>query len=451
MNRRSLLLLPAAGMAAAQSRPAPDLSALPNFCAHEHWGSIPSIGSVPEGFRADVEAGAAPRRRTGLLDLVLDPYFRGWMTSSGSLTADLARQLETRSGWDAFSLLRPSIAQHRFTGVYQCLRRGLLRLYNHDLSRLDRAAFTRLDDAIAANYSRHLAWYRKAMRAARFSELIRPVHLEFFTRSESAAGAEAELAFTRTVLRIDPLLQLDKPGSSRRAALAAMAGVEPADAKSWREFLARLFERAAAHSAAGIKQLQAYRRGLDFIPRSDSEIRWSGGRTPAETRAFEDWVVHECSKLAHERGWPHQVHTGTHNLAESSPLPLAALARRYPRMKIVMIHCWPFLSEAGWLAKQLPNVYIDTCWQPVLNPEFLRQSLHSWWNYVPVHKMTCSHDSTSVEMAVGSSLFTREILSEVLRERARGSGGAEKEVLQAAADVLHNNAAAIYGAGRRQV
>jgi len=449
MTRRSLLLLSATGLAAPAPPAAPELSPLPNFCAHEHWGSISSIGSVPEGFRADVEAGATPRRRTGLLDLVLDPYLRGWMSSAGSLSAKLAKEVEARSGWDAFALLQPALGQHRFSGVYQCIRRGILHLHEEDLARLDRSSFTRLDDAIAASYSRHLEWYRKTMRRAHFSKLIRPVHPEFFVRRESAASAEAELAFTRTVMRIDPLLEPGKRDSPRRASLAAIAGIDPVDAKSWREFLGRLFDRAARHSALGIKQLQAYRRDLDFIPRQDTEINWSGDLTPAERRVFQDWVVHECCKQANDRGWPHQVHTGTHNLGQSSPLPLAALARRYPRMKIVMIHCWPFLSEAGWLAKQVPNIFIDTCWQPVLNPEFLRQSLNAWWNYVPAHKISCSHDSTSIEMAVGSSLFTREILSAVLGERTRGSGAAAREVLQAAADVLANNAAAIYGVGQR--
>ena len=30
--------------------------------------------------------------------------------------------------------------------------------------------------------------------------------------------------------------------------------------------------------------------------------------------AFQDWIMHECCKQAHDRGWPHQVHVGTHNL-----------------------------------------------------------------------------------------------------------------------------------------
>ena len=49
---------------------------MPNFCSHEHWGSIDAIGSAPQqnGFRADVVAGATPQRIVSVWDLLLDPY-----------------------------------------------------------------------------------------------------------------------------------------------------------------------------------------------------------------------------------------------------------------------------------------------------------------------------------------------------------------------------------------
>ncbi len=65
-----------------------------------------------------------------------------------------------------------------------------------------------------------------------------------------------------------------------------------------------------------------------------------------------------------------------------------------------MIHCWPFLEEAGTLARQNPNFYIDTCSQPILNPAFFRTAIAQWWKYVPSGKITCGHDATTVEMAV---------------------------------------------------
>jgi predicted TIM-barrel fold metal-dependent hydrolase len=452
MKRRTFLFTAAC---AATPPTTLEFSKLPNFCSHEHWGSIDSIGTVPEGFRADMEPGARPTRRTGFMDLLLEPYFRGWLADGGTeLTALSARgrafrDLMRESAWEAFTLLRPALERHRFTGVYQCTRRGILRLYGTDLDRLDQRGAAALDSAVASRYANPFPWYRTAMRQAHFSELTRIVHPEFYTAEANPETAAEEKAFTHTMMRIDPFLDIVDANSPRRSALANIAGVEPADAATWRAFLRAIFNRAAAHGALGIKQLQAYQRSLEYLPRADSEVRWSGKRTPAETTAFQDWVMHECCKLAEERGWPHQVHVGTNNLTQSSPLPLGPLAQRYRGMKLVLIHCWPFLREAGWLAKFHSNVYIDTCWQPVLDPSFFREAISTWWNYVPLHKITCGHDSTTVEMACGSALFTREILAEVLGERRLNMGADLSTLRQAAVDLLHNNAVTVYGIGRR--
>jgi hypothetical protein len=249
-------------------------------------------------------------------------------------------------------------------------------------------------------------------------------------------------------MRIDPLVGLWAKESPRRDGLAKITGVDPSDARSWREFIAKLFDLAAAHRGIGIKQLQAYTRSLEFLPRKDSEVVWRGDLSPAQVRVFQDWVVHECCKQAHDRGWVHQIHVGTNNITECNPMPLALLAKPYSRMNIVMLHCWPFLKEAGWLAKFYPNIYINTCWQPVLNPEFLAEALTGWLNYVPIYKITCDHDSTSVEMAVGSSLFTREIIAEVLIERTRHLGMNIRDLKSAALDMLHNNAVPLYRIGK---
>ena len=95
------------------------------------------------------------------------------------------------------------------------------------------------------------------------------------------------------------------------------------------------------------------------------------------------------------------------------------------------------------------NIYIDTCWQPILNPQFFRTAMSQWWNYVPSNKIICGHDATTVEMAVGSSLFTREILSDVVQEQRRTLNIAESELIRAAKNMLHGNAAGIYGNGSK--
>lgn len=429
-----------------------DLSAIPNFCSHEHWGSIASIGTFPGGFRADIVRGATPTRRTGLFDILLDPYFKGFLARSGVFPDALAKKavaedfhsLAAQSPAKALELLRPGIERQKFTGTYQTIRRGLLRLYGVDIAGYRPAEIARLDAAIGENYSHMFDWYQKAMKEAHFTELIRIVHPEYYVREESPQSAREEASFTHTLMRIDPLLELWKRESPRRDGLARIAGVDPTDASSWRDFIGKLFELAAAHRARGIKQLQAYTRSLEYLPRRDSEVVWRGDLSPAQVRIFQDWVMHECCRNANERGWVHQIHVGTNNITESSPMPLVLLAKPYKRMNIVMLHCWPFLKEAGWLAKFYPNIYIDTCWQPVLNPAFYLQAMTEWLNYVPLHKITCDHDSTSVEMAVGSSLFTREIMARVLVERTHHMGMSTRDLKDAALAMLHNNAVPLY-------
>ncbi|HAK95863.1 MAG TPA: hypothetical protein DCM87_12935 [Planctomycetes bacterium] len=434
-----------------------DLSDLPCFCAHEHWGSIASVGQFFDGFRADAEAGALPARRTTVFDILLDPYFGGWLAQSGVGVDRLAKAageesfeaLLRKDPAKAFDVLKPALAPHVLGGAFQCIRGGILALYGVDLLAASGEAIASLNDAIGRNYEQLFAWYRRAMERMRFSHLIRPVHPEFFMPPKNAGTAGEELAFTDTVLRIDPLLALWPKECPRRDALAAFAGVEPRDAGSWREFLTRLFDKLAAARLRGIKQLQAYSRDLDFQPRRDSDVVFRGDLTAAQVRVFQDWVANECCAQAHERNWPHQIHVGTHNLPHSSPLPLAGLARRYGRMKIVQLHCWPFLDEAGSLAKQFANVFIDTCWQPVLNPEFLRKSCRAWLGYVPAHKIMCSQDATSVEMAAGSSRIARAVLAEELARAGTALGVGAAELRRLAAGFLNDNAAAVYGIGAR--
>ncbi len=425
-----------------------DLSGIPNFCGHEHWGSIPALGMVDEGFRADVLRGALPVRPVTLWDLVLDPYGWGWLTSGGSDLGEVMRAAGRKDffAWwaedpaGAFAAAKPLLERHRLTGVFRCTARGILALHGVDISTFDLASWSEADRRVTAVYDDIHAWHPEAMARAGFDAVVRPVHPEFYSRSDDENGERKEKDYLRTVMRIDPLPEMWKKKCVRRDQLADMTGVEPADAKSWREFIGRLLDRARDGGAAGIKQLQAYHRSLDFQHRDDGDVKFRGDLTPEEERAFGDWVVQECCKQAHDRRWPHQVHVGTNNLAQSSPMPLEALAKRYPAMQLVLLHCWPFLAESGHLAKQTPNIHLDTCWQAVLNPAFYGEAMRMWLGYVPAHKIMCAHDATSVEMAAGSALFVRETLA---KEIAAVGGGRDT-----APALLHDNAALLYGGKR---
>lgn len=456
-------LATAGAEAASAVRPAPGrlpahgkgdllhLRDLPSFCSHEHWGSIGSFGMEAEGFRADVVRGATPLRPTGLFDLLLDPYFGGWLASSGvdhgAVAAKVGqtdlRMIQTEAVATAWGAFRQAIAHHVATGTYQAMRVGMRELYGHDIEK--GADPSGLDGLIREAYADTFGWYRRAARKVGLAQVIRPVHPEYLWRSAGPVHAAAEDGLIRTVLRIDPLLHLWQAASPRRDALAGELGVDPGDAATWRRFLVALADRAAARGVVGIKQLQAYSRDLAYDEHPDSEVRFRGELAAAEVRVFQDWVMHECCKLAHERGWPHQVHVGTHNLPHSSPLPLAGLAARYRRMPLVLLHCWPFIRECGWLAWTHPNVFTDTCWLGVLNPAYLREALNTWTGLVPSHKIMCGHDATSIEMAAGSVTAVRDALGDVLSEQCRRGAMTEANARDMAADLLARNAERLYG------
>jgi hypothetical protein len=83
MTRRFFGLTAGSAFGAPAALRGPEFSAIPIFCSHEHWGSIDSIGPVPGGFRADAEPGALPRGRTGLIDMVFEPYLDMSLRAAG--------------------------------------------------------------------------------------------------------------------------------------------------------------------------------------------------------------------------------------------------------------------------------------------------------------------------------------------------------------------------------
>ena len=424
----------------------------PVYCAHEHWGSIgPLMG--PEGFRADLEAGALPSRPVSVWDLVFDPYGGGWLRSEGvdwDIPAREAGKSDFFAWWgkapeQALASVTPALRRHRTTGVFQCTARGVVLLHGKRLEGLDCAAWSAADRKVGEAYGALCGWYRQAMEKASLRNLIRPVHPEYYLRGMDTPAGREEASFTRSVLRVEGFLDLWRERSPRREVLADAVGVDPVDAKSWREFIGRVLDLAARSGAVGIKQLQAYSRSLDFQPREDGAVVFRGDLDAEQQRAFEDWVVHVCCAQANDRGWPFQCHVGTNNLAESSPLPLEPLARRYPRMALVQLHCWPFAKEAGYLAKMVPNMHIDACWQPILNPAFLRESLGTWMGYVPVSKLMFSNDATSVEMAAGAADITRRAVWDAVSRRGGECGLGPEAAGETVKDMLHNNAARLYG------
>lgn len=423
---------------------------IPTYCSHEHWGSVFAIGDAPGGFRADFEAGALPKRPTTLADLIIDPYMAWNLDSNGISVWDLKDSNGEKT--DIFSIFSKSpneglekinalMKTQRFTGAYLCSKLGIQLAYGFDFSEGAPDKLKGVNKSIEQNYSKLFTWYAKIIQD-HFSGLIRPVHPEYYA-TMNTAQSKKEKQITKTVMRIDPFMELWH-NQDRRKKMAEIAGIEPVDAKSWRTFLEKMFEVAKDNGAVGIKQLQAYSRDLNFEFRTEDAVRFSGDLNINEQRILKDWITHECCRLADDLGWPHQIHVGTHNLPHSNPLPLEHLAKRYSNQKLVLLHCWPFLDESGHLAKHKPNIYLDVCWQPILNPDFVSKSFKTWLGYVPLNKITMGTDSTSVEMALGASCIAKKVLAKSIEEYAKAHKIDREDVIRAAEGFLNSNAQGLY-------
>jgi uncharacterized protein len=126
-----------------------------------------------------------------------------------------------------------------------------------------------------------------------------------------------------------------------------------------------LHRRAA--TAVGTKSILAYRGGFDgdLTEPSAAEVataaaRWrdSGGTRLAD-RVLLRFGLHQALRV----GKPLQIHVGFGDrdcdLHKANPLHLLDFLRRSGDTPVVLLHCYPYEREAGYLAQAFNNVYLD--------------------------------------------------------------------------------------------
>ena len=150
--------------------------------------------------------------------------------------------------------------------------------------------------------------------------------------------------------------------------LAAVETEPPAYAATFRAVLA---DRVGG--AVAVKSVLAYRAGfdVDLSRPSDAEVArraeaWRRGVGRAGSVRLTDprliaFGIHEAIEL----GLPLQLHVGLGDrdmdLRRSDPLLLLAFLRlpEVARVSVLLLHCYPFERQAGYLAQAFRNVFLD--------------------------------------------------------------------------------------------
>jgi hypothetical protein len=195
-------------------------------------------------------------------------------------------------------------------------------------------------------------------------------------------------------------------------------GYPPTDAgTAWDEFAAmvgvpaRPVLRLEAHTLddaasartdgfVALKTIAAYRGGLDRV--SD----------------------HVVAALAANEGsgdpLPVQVHCGFGDsdlhLWRSDPSYLKPLVERFRETTFVLLHCYPFVREAGWMAHVYGNVFFDLS-LTIPHVSRPRAAVEEALELAPVSKLLYASDAARTpELYLLSARWWRDVLAEVLTD-----------------------------------
>ena len=183
---------------------------------------------------------------------------------------------------------------------------------------------------------------------------------------------------------------------------------------------------ARADGFVALKTIAAYRGGLDLdaLPAPVRMDRLEG--TPLRAVLLAALEANEATGDP----LPVQVHTGFGDsdlsLPAARPGLLKPLIERFRETTFVLLHCYPFVREAGWLAHVYANVYFDLS---LTIPHVSRPAaaLAEALELAPVSKLLYASDAARApELYLLASVWWRDALAEVLpallarSERRRG-------------------------------
>jgi uncharacterized protein len=251
------------------------------------------------------------------------------------------------------------------------------------------------------------------------------------------AGVErmGELAGCRSapVMRIERVVE---EGLARGLALGEL-----------REHVRTEVAGAIGRGFVGLKTIAAYRSGLDVA--TDPDLDGAAAALAARPSRLEDRALLELLLLdaleANARDpLPVQVHCGFGDsdlfLPRADPTLLGPLIERFRGTPFVLLHCYPFVRQAGWLAHVYGYVFFDVSltiphvWRAA---EMVREALE----LAPTSKLLYASDAARTpELYYLAARGWRAALAEVL-----GDALPADEAEEAGRRVLRENAIVLYG------
>lgn len=235
-------------------------------------------------------------------------------------------------------------------------------------------------------------------------------------------------------------------------------------AATWEAFRHEFAESLAAacsRDVVAFKSIAAYRSGLDIqqVDAATAGAAFDAVHAEIEAGTFIrltskpliDALLWETLEVASEVGVPLQFHVGLGDddvyLPTSNPTLLRPIFRepRYSGVPIVLLHNYPYVREAAYLASIYPNAHVDLgLTVPLAGPHCDALTLEAL-GLAPANKVLASSDGHGVpEFQWFAARLWRASLTRVLAGIVDAGMLDDGEALEVAAMVLHANAEQIY-------
>ncbi len=209
-----------------------------------------------------------------------------------------------------------------------------------------------------------------------------------------------------------------------------------------------------------VKSIIAYRTGLEIDPGQAGEEAGRRGleRALAEpdrmaaSKPLRDHLLLRTLRLCRDLGVSFHVHTGVGDkdivLAKCNPALLNETLRRpeYAATRVVLIHCYPYLAEASWMAAALPNVWIDLSEGVPFALAATDRIFETALDLAPTSRILFGTDAfTGPEHTWLGARLAKQALARVMTRFWERGYITETEGIEIAAAILSGNARAMHG------
>lgn len=209
----------------------------------------------------------------------------------------------------------------------------------------------------------------------------------------------------------------------------------------------------------GVKSIIAYRTGLEIelsnLDDRAGEAGLSGALAspdsmPASKR-LRDHLLGRTARLAGELDVPFQIHTGIGDaeivLTKCNPANLSGFLLRpeHRATRFVLVHTYPYMAEAGYLAAAAPNIWCDLSEGIPFATSAVDRILSTILELAPTNRVLAGSDAfSSPEQVWLGAHLTKQALGRVLGDFYHRDLVTESEAGDIAAQILAGNARELY-------